>query len=104
MKTEEELIRYLHSNEFLLETMVHREGDKYVYLEQVPMSNWNMVWHRTALAHCKHIVKHVGTLEEIATLIGEKLGITYQENLEAFFDIRYNLQNLPKVINADEEK
>lgn len=104
MQTEEELIKYLHSNDFLLDTMVHREGDKYVYLEQIPMSNWNTVWHRTPLGHCKHIVKHVGTLDEIADLIGEKLGITYHKNLEAFFAIRYNLQNLPKVINADEVK
>lgn len=104
MKTEEELIKYLHSNEFLLDTMVHRDGDKYVYLEQIPMSNWNTVWLRTPLAHCNYIVKHVGTLDEIADLIGEKLGITYNKNIEAFFAIRYNLKNLPKVFNADEVK
>lgn len=104
MKTEEELIRYLHSNEFLLDTMVHREGDKYVYLEHIHMSEWNTIWHRTPLAHCRRMVKHVGTLDEIADLIDEKLGITKNKYWEAFFDIRYNLQNLPNVINADEVK
>ena len=109
------ILNYINSEQFLVDTMVHREGDKYVYLEAIPTDGRkNMEWINTHLYNCKCIVKHVGTRYEIADLIAKKLGFERVNKKaskiageEIFTDeysaLDYVLMDLPKVVNSIEE-
>lgn len=109
------ILNYINSEQFLVDTMVHREGDKYVYLEAIPSDGRkNMEWINTHLYNCKCIVKHVGTRYEIADLIAKKLGfervdkewseIVGEETLtDEYSALDYVLMDLPKVVNSIEE-
>lgn len=111
-----QLLNYIDSEQFLVDTMVHREGDKFVFLEPIPEDGRkNMEWRNTHLFNCKHIVKHVGTRFQIADLIAKKLGIVkvdkkaskvYGEEMltDEYSELDYVLADLPEVINADEVK
>lgn len=109
------ILNYINSEQFLVYTMVHREGNKYVYLEAIPSyGRKNMEWINTHLYNCKCIVKHVGTRYEIADLIAKKLGfervdkewseIVGEEMLtDEYSALDYMLIDLPKVVNSIEE-
>lgn len=110
------ILNYIDSEQFLVDTMVHREGDKYVYLEAIPTDGRKkMEWINTHLYNCKCLVKHVGTRFQIADLIAKKLGfervnkeaskIAGEEILtDEYSELDYVLADLPEVINADEVK
>lgn len=110
------LLNYIDSEKFLVDTMIHREGDKFVFLEPIPEDGLkHMEWINTHLFNCKHIVKHVGTRFQIADLIAKKLGIVKvdkkaskiygEEVLTAeYSELDYVLADLPEVINEDEVK
>ena len=77
MKVNQELIDYINSERFNLDTMLHYEGNKYVYLEPIPANKKKeMFWLNGHLMNCKHIIKHVGTFEQILTILAKKLNIT----------------------------
>lgn len=109
------LLNYIDSEKFLVDTMIHREGDKFVFLEPIPEDGRkNMEWRNTHLYNCKCIVKHVGTRYEIADLIAKKLGfervdkewseIVGEEMLtDEYSELDYVLMDLPKVVNSIEE-
>lgn len=111
-----QLLNYINSEQFLVDTMVHREGDKFVYLEAIPEDGRkHMEWRNTHLFNCKHLVKHVGTRFQIADIIAKKLGFERVNKKESkiageeiFTDeysaLDYVLMDLPEVINADEVK
>ena len=103
MKSKQNITEYLNSREFLLDTMIHREGEKFVYLEAIPREGHEMMWLNNHLLNCTHMVKHVGTLEEIANLLGKHLGIQCGQRKE-FLEIMDILQDLPEVVNSNEEK
>lgn len=110
------ILNYIDSEQFLVDTMVHREGDKYVYLEAIPTDGRkNMEWINTHLYNCKYLVKHVGTRFQIADRIAKKLGFErvnkkaskiYGEEIltDEYSELDYVLADLPEVINADEVK
>lgn len=95
------MIAYLNSRDFLVDTMVHREGDSFVYLEPIPSDNLR--------------VKHVGTREQIADLIADRLHVTKidkEATKNANGDVHYTaeyseldfiLSDLPEVVNSIEE-
>lgn len=76
MEVNQKLIDYINSEQFMLDTLLHREGKKYVYLEAIPADDKkDMFWLNGRLMNCKHLVKHVGTALEITDLIAKKLGV-----------------------------
>lgn len=115
MDKNRKILNYINSKQFLVDTMVHREGNKYVYLEAIPYNGrMNMEWINNHLYNCKCIVKHVGTRYEIADLIAKKLGfervdkewseIVGEEMLtDEYSALDYVLMDLPKVVNSIEE-
>lgn len=116
MNTDSNMIDYLDSRDFLLDTLVHREGDFFVYLEPIPEDKrMNMEWRNTHLFNCKCLVKHVGTREQIADLIADRLHITKidQEATKngdgdvyyttEYSELDYILSDLPEVVNSIEE-
>lgn len=110
------MISYLNSEKFRLDTMVHREGKQYVYMEAIPSNiRKDMWWLNGYLMNCKHIVKHVGTREQIADIIAKKLQIEKLDKgmteyigspyfTDEYAELDYVLSVLPEVINADEVK
>lgn len=110
-----DIISFINSEDFHLDTMVHREGEQYVYMESIPRDKRKLMWWSNGyLMNCRHIVKHVGTREEIADLIAKNLNITklnktMTEHLgQPYFTDEYAeldsaLRFLPKVVNSIEE-
>ena len=77
MEVNQELIDYIKSEQFMLDTMLHAEGGKLVYLEPIPANkNKEMFWLNGRLMNCKHWVKHTGTYQQITDLIAKKFNIT----------------------------
>ena len=77
MEINQKIIDYINSEQFMLDTLLHYEGNKYVYFEAVPANpKKEMFWLNGHLMNCKHLVKHVGDLLQIADLIAKKLNIT----------------------------
>lgn len=102
MKSIRELHDYLYSRDFLLDTMVHRDGDKFVYLEPIKRNaSKDMVWWYNRLTNCDYMVKHVGTMEEIADIIANRFGIDKTElgGEELYKIILENLECLPEVVD-----
>ena len=109
------IINYINSRDFLVDTMLHREGDKFVYLEAIPSDGRKkMEWINTHLFNCKCIVKHVGTHSQIADLIAKKLGFEKVDKelfkrvgvdilSDEYLALDYVLNDLPKVVNSIEE-
>lgn len=109
------MVSYINSEQFRLDTMVHREGKQYVYMEAIPSDGRKKMWWLNGyLMNCKCIVKHVGTREEIADIIAKNLKITkldkeLSERLghphftDEYAELDSALQFLPKVVNSIEE-
>lgn len=77
MEVNQELIDYIKSEQFMLDTMIHNEGNKYVYLEPIPANkNKEMFWLNGRLMNCKHWIKHVGNFQQILDIIAKKFNIT----------------------------
>ena len=108
---------YIHSEHFMLDTMLHREGNHYVYMESIPNDeSKETMWLNGFLLNCKHVVKHIGNSFQIADLIAKKLGIkkideeaTKQRDdgdvifTSEFSELHYIICDLPIVIEANTE-
>lgn len=109
------MISFINSEEFHLDTMVHREGKQYVYMEPIPRDKRKLMWWSNGyLMNCRHIIKHVGTREQIADLIAKNLKITKLDKAmteylghpyftDEYAELDSALQFLPKVVNSIEE-
>lgn len=109
------MVSYINSEQFRLDTMVHFEGNRYVYMEAIPSDKRKeIMWWNGYLMNCKCIVKHVGTLRQIADLIAKHLKITkidkaMSEHLghpyftDEYSELDWALKNLPMVVNSVEE-
>lgn len=77
MEVNQQIIDYINSEQFNLDTMLHYEGNKYIYLEAIPANKKKkMFWLNGHLMNCKHMIKHVGSFEQILDLLAKKLNIT----------------------------
>lgn len=109
---ENEIISYIHSEDFMVDTMLHREGDQYVYMEAIPRDRKQpMLWLNGRLLNYKHIVKHVGSDWYIASLIAKKLKIKKVDRKATmhcsdgsmilsrpYHELHQTICNLPKII------
>lgn len=108
------MVSYINSEMFRLDTMVHREGNRYVYMEAIPSNKRKEIrWWNGYLMNCKCVVKHVGTREQIADLIAKHLKITkidkeltehlgHQYLTDEYIELDWALKNLPMVVNSME--
>lgn len=111
----ENMISYINSEQFRLDTMVHREGTQYVYMEAIPYNKRKEIrWWNGYLTNCKCLMKHVGTREQIADLIAKKLKITKLDkamtkqlgrkcHTNEYIELDCALVHLPKVVKSIEE-
>lgn len=110
------MIDYLHSEQFILDRMLHREGRKVVYMSAVHRDPLKPIeWYNGHLMNCKHLIKHVGTPLEIILKLANDLGISmidrklsdvcgrtvYTEEFKELEDVIYGL---PNVVNAKKVK
>lgn len=107
MKSIREMHDYLYSRDFLLDTMVHRDGDNFVYLEPIKRnSSKDMVWINNCLTNCDYMVKHVGPMDDIADIIANRFGIDKTElgGEELYKIILETLEGLPEVVDEKQVK
>lgn len=116
MKSKEELIDYIHSERFILDKMLHREGRKVVYMDAVHRDPIKPIeWYNGHLMNCKHLIRHVGTPLEITIKLANALGISMIDRkasdafghtvyTEEFTELKDAIYGLPKVVNVKRVK